>query len=162
MNIYIVTGAIHSGKTTKLIEFCKSNPKAAGILSPVIDGKRHFMDIRKMEPFPMEAMEGEKDVLPVGKYIFSLAAFKRAEKILSNCFSNKDALIVIDEIGPLELREKGFAEILRKSLALPLLNTKLLLVVRENIIDDVIEYFDLSGKKSTVINIDQLSLLLNN
>ena len=157
MNIYILSGTVHSGKTTALISFCSDRLLTGGILSPVINGKRHFFDIETKETFQMEAGPAEVNIIQTGKYVFSVAAFKKAVNLLQSCISKNPELIIIDEIGPLELRGKGFAETLRQILSLSLPKTNLLLVVREKLVDDVIEYFHLPENNSRVISVDQLA-----
>ena len=157
MNVFLLKGPVHSGKTTALKEFCMGRLKTGGVLSPVINGKRHFFDIETKETFVMEAISSESNIIQTGKFVFSEAAFNRANNIIQSCISRKFELIVIDEIGPLELRGKGFAETLQHLLSLSLPNTNLLLVVRENIVDDVIHHFQLPAKNINVITIDKLA-----
>lgn len=161
MKIFILKGPVHSGKTTALKEFCIDRAKTGGILSPVINDKRHFFDIETKETFIMEAAPDEETIIQTGKYVFSESAFKRADKILQSCISRNIELIVIDEIGPLELRGKGFSETLQQLLSLSLPKTNLLLVVRENIVDGVIHHFQLPVKNINVIGIDQLASIIN-
>lgn len=158
MNIYLLKGPVQSGKTTTLKEFCTGRPQTGGILSPVINGKRHFVDIESQETFLMEDFPSEENIIQTGKYIFSEAAFKRATELLQSCISRNVELIIIDEIGPLELRGKGFAEILQHLLSITLPKINLILVVRENIVDNVIENFQLDKSTISVFGIDQLSL----
>lgn len=75
--IVVLTGEIQSGKTTLLQSFCEKYSNTGGLLTPVVNGKRVFYNIRTNEVFTMEA-KGEEEHLCVGKYIFSAAAFKEA------------------------------------------------------------------------------------
>ena len=61
-NIFIVTGPINSGKTTRLMEWCKNRNDVYGILTPKINGKRVFMDVATGDQFEMEAQENEENV----------------------------------------------------------------------------------------------------
>ena len=103
----------------------------------------------------MEATAGETNIIQTGKYVFSETAFVRAVEILQSCVSRNVELIIIDEVGPLELRGKGFSEILRHLLS-HLQKTDILLVVRENIVDEVIEHFQLPIKNTKIMNTLQL------
>src|ERR1043165_8734024 len=98
--IYILTGAIQSGKTTKLKEWCNDKKDVFGILTPVIDGKRFFLDISPKEKFQMEAESNEKDVFTIGKFVFRKRSFEKAITILSNALQEKNGWIIVDEIGP--------------------------------------------------------------
>ena len=84
MNITILTGAVGSGKTTQLLNYCKQQTHAVGILTPVFKGKRHFMNIETQELNSMEAEENEKDFVSVGKYRFSTQAFRNANEVIMN------------------------------------------------------------------------------
>ena len=136
--IYILTGPVRTGKTTRLVNWSEKRSDVFGILTPVIEQKRVFMDAHTRDQFPMEAGENESEVLEVGRFRFSKQSFYRAATIIREGL-NKDGWLIIDEIGPLELAEKGFYEITR--LALDSDRRKLLLVVREGLVEDVKLFF---------------------
>lgn len=145
-NIRIYTGAKGSGKTTSLLEYCNNDNNTAGILTPIINGKRCFYDIASKAVFDMEyANELNDTAIAVGKYFFSKNAFNKANNILKQI--NATTEIVIDEIGPLELKNSGFASVLKELLQQD--NVNLLLVVREGLVQNVIDYFSL--KNVTII-----------
>lgn len=131
--IYLLTGPVRSGKTTSLVTWSENRNDVQGILTPVINGKRIFMDAASREQFPMEA-EGEEETLTVGRFAFSKKNFDKAIRIIRGAAGQADWLL-IDEIGPLELSGEGFDAVLKEILAVR--NRKLLLVVRDN--DDMPE-----------------------
>jgi nucleoside-triphosphatase len=146
--ICIVSGPIRSGKTSRLQRWMENRNDVSGIITPVINNKRFFMDASSKEMFSMEAEPREENVIAVGRYIFSSNAFNHAEKILENSLHQNKSWLIIDEVGPLELSEKGFDGILKKILLLrhpenerP--STKLLLVIRENLLDAVVSQYQL-------------------
>jgi nucleoside-triphosphatase THEP1 len=141
--IYIFTGAIQTGKTTSLAEWSGKRPDVFGILTPVVNGKRVFMNAHTLEQFPMEASAGEAQVLTVGRFIFSMANFEIAAQIIREAIQ-KEGWLVIDEIGPLELKEKGFSEVLKEAIAAANKKQNLLLVIRESLVKEVIEYFHIN------------------
>ena len=47
--IFLLSGSIHTGKTTRLTEWIKNKKDVDGILQPVIDGKRHIKHISSGE-----------------------------------------------------------------------------------------------------------------
>jgi nucleoside-triphosphatase THEP1 len=143
MKIYVLKGAIGSGKTTYLLNYCKGKKAIGGILSPVIDGKRYFLNIENKETKLMEAAEDETEILNIGKYKFSSDAFEWANKILMDCVNENYETIIIDEIGPLELQGKGFAAALKFILSHTKIKSDLLLIVRENLVSDVLNYFEI-------------------
>ena len=135
--VLILSGPVHSGKTTYLQAWLNVN-QALGILSPKIDGTRYFEEIGSGETFPMEAISEQEPSFEVGRYRFSLEAFLKAENSLIEAF-DKEGWLVIDEIGPLELKDKGFSAVLRRALQIP--TKKILLVVREELVDEVVKKF---------------------
>jgi len=152
--IYILTGKIQSGKTSALIKWSAGKTDIFGILTPVIDGRRFFMDAHSRIQFRMEAGETEKAILSIGRYNFSKAAFEHAAEIIRQSI-NKNGWLVIDEIGPLELRKKGFHPVIKESLKNH--RAKLLFVIRENLVGEVTELFELKQYEIvTKENLDQL------
>jgi nucleoside-triphosphatase THEP1 len=139
--VFILTGAIHSGKTTSLVKFLKDK-NASGILTPVINGRRFFLDVKSKEQFAMEAERGEMERIDVGRFHFSKRNFEKARNIIS---ANVESIgwLVIDEIGPLELRGEGFAETLKEILKQR--HEKILLVVRAGLTDDVKSFFQIEA-----------------
>ena len=129
------------------MHYVAQNKNCSGILSPVINGKRHFYDIELKEYKLMEALESEAAILEIGKYKFSQSAFSWAEKKLDAKLKSTTELLIIDEIGPLELKGQGFADFLKKNLKTntPILN--LLIVVREQAVKQVLEYFEIDETK---------------
>lgn len=143
MKILILKGPIRSGKTTWLKEMYNNKKNVAGILSPVINEKRYFLNLENNETQPMEADEKEQEVLSVGRYRFSLKSFTWARQVILNGLENGKELLIIDEIGPLELQGKGFAETLKTVLPSKS-DFQLLLVIRENCVDEVLNYFGIN------------------
>ena len=131
--IYILSAPVQSGKTTSLINWSAARKDVHGILTPVIDGKRVFMDAQTKEQFPMEA-SGDEEALTVGRFVFSKAGFDKAIQIIRNAITN-EGWLVIDEIGPLELEGKGFYTIVKELLLSE--KNKTILVVREGMVENV-------------------------
>ena len=101
----------------------------------------------------MEAEAGESAVLSIGRFRFSKKSFERAIQIIRESVRHEGWLI-IDEIGPLELRGEGFHDVLKEVLAQR--KDKLLLVAREEVTEKVKEYF---VPNAIVINHDDIVYL---
>lgn len=142
--VYILTGPVQSGKTTSLLHWTEKRNDVFGILTPVINGKRVFLNVHTKEQFPMEATAEETDVLSIGRFIFSKVGFEKAMKVIAESVYSPGWL-VIDEVGPLELRGEGFRDVLKEILATRTGN--ILLVVREGLADAVITNFLIKGPK---------------
>ena len=149
--IYILTGPVQSGKTTTIVNWALGKDGVFGILTPVINGKRMFMDVHSREKFEMEANSRETEILMVGKFKFSKEGFSKAEDILRNGLNEKSGWLVVDEIGPLELRGEGLSDILKEILHSASHQQKILLVIRESILENVIQFFRLQEDNYVVI-----------
>ncbi len=141
--LYILTAPIQSGKTSSLVKWSESRKDVYGILTPDVDGKRIFMNAHTRQLFLMEAKEGEVETFTVGKFIFSKTNFDRAIQIIQDGM-DKPGWLVIDEIGPLELKGEGFSNVLKEVLAKR--KHTILLVVRDK--DDMVKkvksYFNIT------------------
>ncbi len=150
-SIYILSAPIQTGKTTCLMEWCKNRKDVFGILTPIIQQERMFMNVHTKELFAMEVTEKEKNALEIGRYRFSMHAFKQANSIIQSAL-NKDGWLIVDEIGPLELQQKGFYTAIKKILNNRSINLKIIFVVRDSILDRVIDFFNMD--KLTIIFLD--------
>lgn len=141
--VFILSGPVHTGKTSSLLRWSQGRDEVYGILSPVAEGKRIFRNVHTGEQFTMEAMPGETGILTIGRYVFSQKAFDRAAQVVREAM-HRPGWLVIDEIGPLELDQKGFYTVLKEVLEQPHTGQTILLVVREGLVERVKEVFGLS------------------
>lgn len=139
--IYILTGPINSGKTTKLEQWLMGRRDVYGILTPKIEGKRFFKNIETSEYFQMDADLSEENTITIGKHEFSSNAFLRATQIIKASADKKEGWLIIDEIGPLEIDSKGFDKTLREILNKDTEQLKIVLVVRESLREAVITHY---------------------
>ncbi|MFC3880195.1 nucleoside-triphosphatase [Algoriphagus namhaensis] len=146
LEITLLTGPKRAGKTTWLH---KNKSASAGFLSPIVSEKRQFLLLPSSETFPMEEPAGQ---LQVGKYSFSAGAFARVEAHIHQHFHDEE--LIIDEIGPLEIRGEGFSDLLR--LILEQYGGKLLIVLRTEIVQEAIEAFQLDRFPLTRIEFKDL------
>lgn len=144
-NIFILSGEINSGKTTRLAIWLENRSDVGGILTPKINSERVFQDAASGQTWPMEATENEEQLL-VGRYRFSAAGFQKALSVLESALNDPAIrFLVVDEIGPLELRNEGFAAFLRTALNFieshPEKN--LILVIRKSLVDQIKDHFQI-------------------
>lgn len=144
-NIYIFSGQKQSGKTTSLLRWASGRTDVSGIVSPVIDGKRMFMNIADGEIFPMEKDAHEQQALYVGKYVFSVLAFEKAAAMLLVAARKKSGWLVLDEIGPLELRGEGFCKTFNEILYGISPAVHIIIVVRQELLADVLHAFEIKS-----------------
>jgi nucleoside-triphosphatase THEP1 len=116
--VVILSGRVGQGKTTflsALIEKMKvSGIYPAGILAP-----GHFIDGLK-DGFWMEDISGGQRRLlaskhrregwtRAGHYCFDPLVLQAGNDILTQAVKNKPAIIIIDEVGPMEMNDRGWA-----------------------------------------------------
>lgn len=158
--ILILTAEKQTGKTTLLQQFCKERNDIAGILTPIVNGKRVFYNIAGAAYFEMEANKTEAQLV-IGKYIFSAAGFKKANDILMQESKRNDInYLIIDEIGPLETKhQQGFYTTLI-TLLKSSFSYNLLLVVRPSLVKEVLAYTTINKQESIVMNLQEMSAYL--
>jgi nucleoside-triphosphatase THEP1 len=152
MQIHLFSQAIQTGKTTSLMQYVQTHSNCSGILTPVIDNQRFFYSIASGESKLMEAEPAEQNCLQIGRYNFSKAAFDWAIAQCENGLKNPQKLFIIDEIGPLELRNEGFYSLLKKVLANHYAIEKLVLVVRTSAVDSVLLHFNIDPSQVQLWN----------
>lgn len=144
--IYILTGPIHSGKTSALRNWCQGRNDVDGLLSPDDDsGTRYFYEIAKGNSFAFEATASDAEpTITVGPFRFLTAAFERANRYLTEAAKGAHSTyLVLDELGKLELKDKGLHEGAR--LLIPQFQESttrhLVLVIRDTLVEAAIAHY---------------------
>jgi nucleoside-triphosphatase THEP1 len=148
--VYIISGKISGGKTTftkKLaVELIKHNIPAGGIISEkfISDSQilgYNLIDIETNESVILLRLSNEAEKERIGRFEIIADGFERGVAILSRMRLSDKKLIIIDEVGVLELGDKGWSacitEILKTS------EKHLLITVRENYVEKVIRKWNL-------------------
>jgi nucleoside-triphosphatase THEP1 len=129
----ILTGERGSGKTTLCLELARGRPELVGIVSPaILDASGNKVGFSALclqtgEQWELGRSDIELDGPHYGKYSFSAEGFTRAIRCLQDALELRGRIVVLDEIGPLEMElHGGFTP------ALPLLEKagRLLVVTR--------------------------------
>ncbi|RTQ45236.1 hypothetical protein EJV47_25500 [Hymenobacter gummosus] len=145
MVIHLLSGPIRSGKTTRLRRWAAGRPDVAGLLMPTdAHGRRYFLDMATGLQWPASARPGQWPVVSIGRFQFAPAAFGWANAALSGAAEAPPAWLVVDEIGPLELRGAGLAPALRQLLEAETRPQHLVLVVRAALVEQVMQHFGLA------------------
>ena len=145
--IFVISGETRSGKTTFLKQIIndlkQTNPqlKIGGIIAHGTDymGERFGFSIENI-------MTGEKqylcsrekthdDDLKTGRFYFSKTGFEFGNNAILNELENLD-ILVIDEVGYLEIKGKGWFEAIEKAMNKSGLD--MIFVVRKRILEDVL------------------------
>lgn len=150
-NIYIMTDAIHSGKTTTLQQWLRNKEKStAGILTPDKDGKRKLYDISQNMYYDFEMGEEHPvgDTLMIGKYRFSRSGFAHAQEILLRSVKEDPDWLIVDEVGRLELDSKTGLEPSLTEIVNIYKSGKptgrLILVIRNYLVDEAVNMWGLN------------------
>lgn len=157
-HIYIVTGKINAGKTTKLSAIYDAIGVGDGFILPKIFEENQYIGQRilRLSTRESEYFSFKKEFLPIlwdeeysyGVYSFSRQGLLFASKITLDIITKKIEPIFIDEIGPLELQGKGFANILKQVLPL---KKEIYITARNSCIKKIIKEFNI--KEYTIINV---------
>lgn len=158
--ILIITGAVNSGKTTlanKIADEFKDfgfNVKgflSKGIFSGEDKTGYKLINISTGDEYHLASINpGKKFKLRQGRLFFNEEVFETADKLLKHL--STDDIILLDEIGPLEIKEKGFYSSLKEILSS--LNNKVILIVREKLIKDILTKFNLLRNEIDIIRIE--------
>lgn len=162
--IFILTGAIRSGKTTTLLSWIKNRNDIDGLLCPDAEnGKRCFLKIKSQLKIALETDIELKNeaVIEVGKFRFLESGFKKANNfLLSLSFETDNSYIIIDELGKLELNNEGLHLASETLISKFIFDKKqhLILVVRDYLVDDILKHYGLS--EYMILTKDNLNELL--
>jgi len=117
--IFIITGEIGEGKTTfaqqVVHDLRKKGLAIAGFLAPGIDdnGKRNgfrLSDLSTGVEVELCTRIQHESWIQTGPFYFNPEGLKRGHELLQAEQAKEKQLIVIDEIGPLELNDRGWAD----------------------------------------------------
>ena len=144
-SIFILTAGVGSGKTTTAKEIIHSLQKRGvrckGFLSVGIEVKEvrsgfSLVDINSSESVILCNTTYQEGWTPTGRYYFNPAALEFGNNLLNQANLQATDLVVIDEIGPMELNNHGWAESIGALCrGIP---TPQLWIVRESLVKQVI------------------------
>jgi nucleoside-triphosphatase THEP1 len=160
--IFILTGPVHSGKTTLLRKAVKKlmalNVPVSGFLSLALyEGNRilgyDLYEIRTNQSTPFLRKEGQDKWERIGDYFFLPEGLAKAKKIIST--HTPSQWLFVDEIGLLELSGKGVWPVLKKVLFLS--RPHILIVVRRPVLQDFLH--QIRGQDTLIFDIYDKGLL---
>ena len=111
-----------SDPAIKMHTICKSSPEIAGILQPVIDGKRCLHDIVTGEILQLEAdifdfeIVNSHNIIKSGKYLLYEESYDWATKRAEEALASEFRLFIIDGISSTELKGSGMITAIHKVL----------------------------------------------
>ncbi|MDX2443581.1 MAG: nucleoside-triphosphatase [Bacteroidales bacterium] len=158
--IYIIAGNQREGKTTflkQVIEDLKNSMvKMEGFIADGIDqdGKRmgfKLINVSNGKGKVLCNINGKPEWEKTGKYYFNPDGLEFGRSILNKL--SADTVVVIDEIGPLEMEGGGWADSIQK--ILEKYDNTMIWVVRRNLTEKIIQTFDL--KNVSILDISKYS-----
>ena len=158
--IFIVTGSVREGKTTyakKLVDFLrKKNVKTGGILSERVmtDSKTTGYDLVNIETGETEAFLRENEDCGserIGRFTICPKGLAMGKAILTSLVLKENIIVIIDEVGLLELGGRGWADCVNALLTKS--KNHILFTVRDRYVDDVKNKWNLG--EATTFNIKE-------
>lgn len=155
IKVFVVTGGVETGKTSCLkkliLNLKEKNISVSGFYSQRRMSNSEttgydIIDVSTGLKTRFLRIEGIQSQEKIGKYFIYNEGIKAAENALIH---RNSSLVVLDEIGKLELKGKGFTHLLQNCLSEK--TGPLLLSVREEILNELIEEFDL--KPIEILNV---------
>jgi len=162
-SIYLVSGSVQGGKTTYLSllsDLLKEKKlKISGFLCPgsFEAGERTGFTLKNIENGKQVAMATALETPEWARYKrfwFNPEAFTLGSKWIDDCLAQLPDVVIIDEVGPMELEDLGWSEVLKtienSSVPVQIWN------VRENLISEVIKRWSIPPPN--VIRIEEVEL----
>jgi nucleoside-triphosphatase THEP1 len=158
VNIIILCDAVQSGKTTALQTLCAHHKNIAGFTTPDVAGLRNLYVIETNTHYALQKkINNNASDIAVGKFVFDANIFAKARNVITEFASTKKQIIIVDEIGTLELNGAG----LEPQLSIFLMQQQfgearlIVLVVRDYLLQTVIEKYNL--QHALVLNVQQFN-----
>lgn len=161
-NVLIITGKEKIGKSTfikKLADELRIQDFiVGGFVSPsVFEENQHrgynLVNLLNLQEIPLSQTQPAQDYPKVGNYYFNQQSLAEGNRWLEKENIKQTDLVVIDEIGPWELKHQGWANSLTS--IVKNYNKPIVLVVRSSIVDKVISHWGFRDARIINIETDQ-------
>lgn len=155
--LVLLTGERGEGKTTLCLalaeQACRAGWRVGGIVSPGDwhDGQRvgyRVRDLLSGEERPLAQRSAQEGAIRVGPFSFDPEGIAFGRRALQEALSHRVQLLIVDEVGPLELRGEGWAPLLDR---LHTEGTKVMVwVVRPELVEEVRKRYPLFASATLV------------
>lgn len=152
--IYIITGKVNQGKTTKLLSIYNEIKKGDGFYNSKVYLNNSYagQEIVRLSTSESRILTLKKEFIPRvwdEEYSYNVFSFSKngisfAESIVNDILKKDIHPIFIDEIGPLELQGKGFHDIFNTCLKT---SADICVVIRESCVGEAIKKFNIANLK---------------
>lgn len=148
MSIVILCNAIKTGKSTSLFNWCKRQDKIIdGYIMLEENNQKVTYQAKNLTQFTYPK---SSNILCVGNYVFDESLFKCAHnQICETLKENVFDILCLDEIGKLELNDKGWHNTLIEILLHQKqnLHKKYIIIVRDYLLSDVLLKYQINSYK---------------
>lgn len=144
--VFVLSGAIGEGKTShiqKVVSILKAeNAKIGGIYSPrIMDGDEtigyDLVDIQTNYQKHFLRVTEKSDFQKIGKYTILPDGLEFGIQAIQQSIIEKEQVIIVDEVGRLELGGMGWAKNIEELLKQP--GIVLIIAIRENFVEDLMQ-----------------------
>lgn len=145
---FIITSPIQTGKSTAIQNWAVGRSDVGGFLSPIDhhSGLRILTRISTIETLDFELNKATDTSIHIGRFIFESQAFRESSLWLLDDLRRADfRYIVLDEVGKLELQGQGYDALVKDALEQCDSKKELIFVVRDSLLEEVIEKYDLQN-----------------
>jgi iron complex transport system ATP-binding protein len=162
-SIYLVTGSVQGGKTTYLSQLSEllkeKNLNISGFLCPgsFEAGERAGFTLQNIKNGKQVALATALETpewTPYKRFWFNPEAFRLGREWIRECLTQLPDVLIIDEVGPMELEGSGWSDILEtvgnSSVPVQIWN------VRERLIGEVMKHWSIPPPN--VIRIEEVEL----
>lgn len=155
-SVIVITGKKNSGKTTTALKIKEHFPSTKGFISLSADAKDEItlLDLGSGDRLPLMSRYFESDA-DVGAYRYLQSTFDYA----SNVEFDDKGVVIVDEIGRLELRGEGFDFLMRHLLSL---SVNLIITVRTEFLEDVVRHYEIEADCFSPGNLDEILRKIKN
>jgi nucleoside-triphosphatase THEP1 len=153
-NIFILSAPIKTGKTTSILRWSEKQKSVLGIVQPVINNRRHLIDLSNKETKPLETEKAGGNTLEVGGFKFLKSSFEWAKIVLLYSAKQKPGWLVIDEFGKLELNGQGLEPVITYLLndSELLAITRLIIVIRDYLVEEAVLKMGLTKERFILLH----------
>lgn len=150
-NLLLLTGEVHTGKSGRLAQWAMERT-ADGFVTPTTDGKKQLLALQENRIYPFETREAGEASVSVGRYHLLRSAFDKGTELARAAIQKKSPLFIFDEWGKLEKDRQGFHPAF--ILLLQAFGGDILVVVRNSLVDDFVEYCREHAARFTIVRMD--------
>lgn len=133
-----------------MMHWVSSRDNVGGFLTPDVEGSRKIFSIRDKEYMDFQVMNeslSNEEIIEVGRFKFLRSGFDRMHEMLINDLSSGCDVVIVDELGKLELRGEGLCDAIHQALKIfrKENTTSLVIVIRAFLLAEAKEKFNLEG-----------------